>query len=353
MIVNEEPMANLVSRRSVLRGVTGLGVAAVATKLLSGCGSGTDTAAPEAPPETATVRIPRTPLTSVAAQAVASDFLKEEGFTDVRYVDIGRPEDLFSKFAAGEFDFSLLPAPMVVSRVDAGDPFVALGGVNAGCFQVFGSDSVMSLSDFKGKIVTTSGPGLPDDVFLAVTLANVGVDVRSDVKLITHSHDEAVAALTAGEVDGMTALPPFSNRLRVNHIGHVVLDSNVDRPWSQYFFSMPTVHREYMTRHPTATKRALRALLKAADVVAKDPVRSAQAMKDLGFVPDALVAATIAELRLIPYDVWRRYDPADTLRFYALRLKEAGLIRSTPDEIVKRGADFRVFQELKKELVTQ
>ena len=76
-------------------------------------------------------------------------------------------------------------------------------------------------------------------------------------------------------------------------------------------------------------------------------------MKDLGFIPDALVAATVAELRLIPYDVWRRYEPPDTLRFYALRLKEAGLIKSTPEEILKRGADLRFFQELKKELVAQ
>ena len=25
----------------------------------------------------------------------------------------------------------------------------------------------------------------------------------------------------------------------------------------------------------------------------------------------------------LPYDIWRRYDPEDSLRFYALRMKDA------------------------------
>lgn len=352
MTNDETTRSSALSRRSVLRGVAGAGLTAAAAALLAACGSDDrPTATADGPPETATIRLPRTPLTPVTAQAVAVDLLREEGFTDVRYIDVGRPEALFSKFASGEYDVSLLPAPMVVSRVDAGDPFVALAGINAGCFQIFATDRVQSLRDFAGKTITTSGPGLPDDVFLALTLANVGIDVRKDVKLITYSHEEAVHAMTTGEVDGMTALPPFSNRLRVNpDLGHIVLDAATDRPWSQYFFSMATVHREYLTKNPVATKRALRALLKATDIVAASPERGAQAMKDLGFVPDALYAATLAELRQIRWDVWRTYDPADTLRFYALRLKESGLIRGTPEQIVSRGSDFAFLGDLKREL---
>lgn len=352
MTADETSATSALSRRSLLRGAAGAGLTVAAATLLSACGSDDrPRAAIEGPPETTTIRLPKTPLTPVTVQAVASDLLRQEGFTDVRYVDVGSPELLFSKFAAGEYDVSLLPAPMVTSRVDAGDPFVVLAGINAGCFQIFATDAVASMRDFVGKTITTSGPGLPDDVFLALTLANVGIDVRKDVKLITHSHDEAVRALTAREVDGMTALPPFSNRLRVNKdIGHIVLDANTDRPWSQYFFSMATAHRDYLTKNPAATKRALRALLKATDIVAASPERGAQAMRDLGFVPDALYEATLAELRLIKWDVWRTYDPADTLRFYALRLKEAGLIKGTPEQVIGRGSDFRFLRELMPEL---
>jgi NitT/TauT family transport system substrate-binding protein len=38
------------------------------------------------------------------------------------------------------------------------------------------------------------------------------------------------------------------------------------------------------------------------------------------------------------------------VRFYALRLKEAGLLKSTPEEILKVGTDFRYFNQLQKEL---
>jgi NitT/TauT family transport system substrate-binding protein len=49
-------------------------------------------------------------------------------------------------------------------------------------------------------------------------------------------------------------------------------------------------------------------------------------------------------------DKWREYDPEDTMRFYALRLHEAGLIKSTPQKIIDEGTDWRLFNEVKREL---
>jgi NitT/TauT family transport system substrate-binding protein len=54
----------------------------------------------------------------------------------------------------------------------------------------------------------------------------------------------------------------------------------------------------------------------------------------------------------IPYDRWRDYDPEDTLRFYALRLHEAGMIKSNPNKIIADGTDWRFLNELKRELKT-
>jgi len=44
------------------------------------------------------------------------------------------------------------------------------------------------------------------------------------------------------------------------------------------------------------------------------------------------------------------YDPEDTIRFYALRLHEAGLIKSTPNKIIAENTEWRFFNELKREL---
>ena len=50
------------------------------------------------------------------------------------------------------------------------------------------------------------------------------------------------------------------------------------------------------------------------------------------------------------YNAWRELDPEDTIRFYALRLHEAGMVRSTPQQIIAEGADWRFLNELKREL---
>ena len=38
------------------------------------------------------------------------------------------------------------------------------------------------------------------------------------------------------------------------------------------------------------------------------------------------------------------------MRFYALRLLEAGMIKSNPNSIIAQGTDWRFFNELKREL---
>ena len=55
-------------------------------------------------------------------------------------------------------------------------------------------------------------------------------------------------------------------------------------------------------------------------------------------------------LRGIPYDKWRDYDAEDTIRFYALRMREAGFIKSSPQKIIADGTDWRFLNELKREL---
>jgi len=43
-------------------------------------------------------------------------------------------------------------------------------------------------------------------------------------------------------------------------------------------------------------------------------------------------------------------DPEDTIRFYALRLHEVGMVKSSPQKIIADGTDWRFLNELKREL---
>lgn len=69
------------------------------------------------------------------------------------------------------------------------------------------------------------------------------------------------------------------------------------------------------------------------------------------YINEVGLATVVAEdLRMMPFNVWRQYDPADTMNFYSLRLREAGLIRSTPEQIISRATDFRYLHQLRQEL---
>ena len=73
---------------------------------------------------------------------------------------------------------------------------------------------------------------------------------------------------------------------------------------------------------PIATKRSLRAILKAADLCASEPTVAARLLVDGGFTPR--YDYTLQALRDVPYDRWREYDPEDTIRFYTLRMRDPG-----------------------------
>jgi NitT/TauT family transport system substrate-binding protein len=153
-----------------------------------------------------------------------------------------------------------------------------------------------------------------------------------------------------GKIDAFLAFPPEPQDLRARHIGRVILNSATDRPWSQYFCCLLGGDREYVRKYPVATKRVLRAILKASDLCASQPERAARQLVERGFTAQYDYALqTVSEL---PYDKWREYDPEDTLRFYALRLREAGFIKSSPNKIIAESADWRFLNELKRELKT-
>jgi len=146
----------------------------------------------------------------------------------------------------------------------------------------------------------------------------------------------------------MIGFPPVPQEVRARKIGHALVNSALDRPWSQYFCCLVGASQEFVRKHPVATKRALRALLKATDLCALEPDRVARRLVDRGFTDRYDYARQT--LKELPYNRWREYDPEDAVRFYSLRLHESGLIRSSPQKIIAQGTDWRFLNELKKEL---
>lgn len=328
----------MITRRTFIRGAT---AAAVVGR------TGVHHAAAEPPPEVARIRLPQQPSLCVAPQFVSEELLKAEGFAEVKFIRM-ETGDVTKALASGDVDIGLHFAGPLLISLDAGLPIVALAGSHVGCFELFGTERVRAVRDLKGKTVAVTQLGLTQHVFLASMVAYVGLDPNKDVNFVAHAPTEAKQLLAQGKIDAYLGFPPDPQELRDKKIGHVVVNSSVDRPWSQYFCCLVTANREFLSKRPAATKRALRAILKATDMCALEPDRAARTLVDKGFTSRYDYARQI--MKDVVYDKWRVYDPEDTLRFYSLRLHEAGMVKSSPQKIIGHGADWRFLNELRKEL---
>jgi len=250
--------------------------------------------------------------------------------------------------AAAKADISLHFVGPNLIRLDQGDPVVFLAGMHVGCFEVIATERVRRITDLKGKTAGVSSLRGAEHVFFASIAAHVGLSPQQDITWAVNPPDESIRLLSEGKIDAFLGFPPTPQELRAKKIGHVLVNSAVDRPWSQYFCCLATASWVFVRQHPVATKRALRAILKAADVCAQDPERAARALVDRQSTSRYDVALQVVQE--IPYNRWREYDPEDTIRFYALRLHEAGMIKSSPQKLIAQGTDWRFLNEIKREL---
>jgi NitT/TauT family transport system substrate-binding protein len=305
--------------------------------------------ADEAPPETTTVRLLKESAVCDAPLYVAEELLRAEGFSDVRYVHIEAGNTDAGMVADGKLDFSQSYAPEALRQMDAGKPVTALAGVHPGCHELFAREPVNSIKDLKGRSVAVPKEiGYANRLILSVMATYVGLDPAKDIAWVTGPGATPIDLFVDGKSDAFFGGPLEAAAMRERGISRVILKTATDLPWSQYFCCVLAGNSNYVRKYPVATKRVVRAVLKAADICFAEPKRAAQRLVDGGFTER--YDHTLQGLGEVPYGKWREYDPEDTLRFYALRLHEVGMIKSSPNALLAEGTDWRFLNELKREL---
>jgi len=305
--------------------------------------------AAEAALETTSVRLPKILSICVSPQYAAEELLRAEGFTDIRYVE-SEAATVVEPIGRGKIDFGLQYAPLLIPAIDVGASLTVLAGAHVGCFELFAKDDIRTVVDLKGRSVGVQDWGSTAHVLVALMAAHVGLDRAKDIRWVTDPSVKPIEQFVEGKIDAFMGFPPQPQDLRARQIGHVIVNSTVDRPWSQYFCCMLAGNRDYVRNYPVATKRVLRAILKATDLCATEPTRVARQIVDGGFTPRYDYA--LQALNEVPYDRWRDYDATDTIRFYALRMHETGFIKASPQKIIANGTDWHFLNELKRELKT-
>ena len=328
------------NRRDFLAGLSAAGAAA----MLGGRGSLAD----DGSLETTTIRLAFTTAICFAPFDIADAFLRAEGFTEVQYVRAAGGFSSPQMAANGDLDFGVSFAGTIVYHLDAGLPITAVSGLHAGCYELFAREPIRSIADLKGRRVGIQTLSNSGRLYVSIMAKHVGLDPNEDIEWVVPADGNAMELFATGGTDAFLGFPPEPQELRARGFNRVIVSTLTDRPWSQYFCCMIYGSRAWVRDHPVATKRFLRAVFKAAAFCQAEPESAARRLVDGGFAPRYDYALeTIQEL---PYEFWHEYDPADSLRFYALRLHEAGMITSGPNALLAEGTDWRFVDELKREL---
>ena len=247
-------------------------------------------AAAEPPPEITKIRLVHTPVICFAPCIWQRICCAWRASPRWEYVKPGNDDSvgLMGADLVNTGPTAILPA------LDAGAPITVLAGLHFGCWELFANDSIKSIRDLNGKAVAITGLGNLDHVWIASMMSYVGMDPRKDVRWIpTQRIAESMRLFLEGKVDAFLAFPPQPQELRAKKIGRVIVNITLDRPWSQYFCCMLAARREFVRDNPIATKRAMRALLKATDICSREPELAARFLVTKGYEPRYEIALEV------------------------------------------------------------
>jgi NitT/TauT family transport system substrate-binding protein len=304
--------------------------------------------AADPPPETRSIRLKKSFAICFAPYYVVEALLHAEGFDDVQYVDAEHSATSARMLDVGELHFDQDNALQVVDYLDSGRPITALGGLHVGCYELFAREPIRTISDLKGRRVGINDFHWGEHLWISIMAAYVGLDPVRDIEWVTRESGSPLELFAAGETDAFLGFPPEPQMLRARGHDRVILSTIVDHPWSQYFCCVMFGNRAWVRDHPSATKRFLRAMYKAAEFCTANPTIAAQQLVDGGFAERYDYA--LETIQKVPYDLWHDYDAEDTMRFYALRLYDARMLENSPNSLLAEGTDWRFLNELKREM---
>lgn len=147
------------SRRHLLTNIAVAGATGFAGLGATGFYGGRKSVAAEPPPEVTSVRLERDPVICITPQVVEA-FLRQEGFTDIRYVDMTEADNVPGMIphmiARDAVDFGRSFVPDMVIGMDAGAPITVLAGLHSGCFEILARDNIRRLADLNGRTIGIS-----------------------------------------------------------------------------------------------------------------------------------------------------------------------------------------------------
>jgi len=154
---------------------------------------------------------------------------------------VGAVSDMF---AHNEVDFCQDIRAVAHHGNGAGPPITTLADLHVGCSEVFGKNDIRAVADLKGRTVGIAA-AVDDELPVKIMGDLVGLDPARDIHWVTSLSRDPMELVAEGKIDPFVAIPPALQEVRARNIGHVIVSSLADPPWSQYYCCFFTARTDF------------------------------------------------------------------------------------------------------------
>lgn len=299
------------------------------------------TAAPLAPPETTSIRVGTLPCDH---PIMASEpFLQQEGFTRIEILP-------GLQLASGRVDIDVVFPSIVASLLESGERIVVFGPLHPGCAEIWAQPGINSLQDLRGRTLIVQSKALGNLAYSypAIVFKHAGIEVN----WVAQPDANPIALYLEGKNDAVFAAQAVTAALHANpaNRGRVVHSQLTNQPWGSLACCMLAAKQDWYRANPIAAKRAMRAILRAADAQTPSRFDASKRLTDRGlFGGPANLYNVLFAASMVPSN-WRDLDTERTMRFWGQLLADVGLLTKVSVEDMVRTIDLRILRELHAEL---
>lgn len=216
---------------------------------------------------------------------------QEKGFwsqngLDGEWIPFNALAPMHQGMVTGSVDMGLSTAMGELQGASAGVPTVIVADLlphDTFAIWVRGDSPLKEPKELKGTRLGVSRFGGPEHGYGRLVVKKVGIE--KDVKFVgTGGIAESLAALKTGSIEGMVMTADVMARLKVEGQARELTYLRDYRPkeWASFLIF---AHRDFLRKNPDTVKRAVKAILQAADFVKKDEKWTIEKMKSFQGVP--------------------------------------------------------------------
>lgn len=228
--------------------------------------------------------------------------------------------------SAGVLDASYQGVTPAIAAITRGTPAkIYAGGHMRGMGLVTSADSsIKSITDLKGKNVSTLGRGSLPDMQLRVTAMEHGLDPDRDFNLITLPSSDAVNALSKGGVDALMNCPEWPQVALTQIAGARLVVSDMDGtlwhgPNTQCVVVI--VRTDFATENPSILKKLLRVHVQASRTMIDEADGAADIISKMEGAPIEATKLALQHMHVTPV------PSIESLVKWRDKMLEFGLIR--------------------------